>query len=63
VSATLPVRHPDLGSESFMTKRAWVLVVLNVLVPGSAQVLAGSRRLGRIGLASTLVAISIRGRR
>jgi LCP family protein required for cell wall assembly len=29
--------------------------VLNVLVPGSAQVLAGSRRLGRWGLASTLV--------
>jgi len=28
---------------------------LNVVVPGSAQVLAGSRRLGRWGLASTLV--------
>lgn len=55
MSATLPVRNPDLGSESFMTRRAWVLVVLNVLVPGSAQVLAGNRRLGRIGLASTLV--------
>ncbi|WP_235491377.1 LCP family protein [Frigoribacterium sp. Leaf186] len=38
-----------------MTKRAWVLVLLNVIVPGSAQVLAGSRRLGRWGLASTLV--------
>ena len=38
-----------------MTRRAWALVVLNVLVPGSAQVLAGSRRLGRWGLASTLV--------
>ncbi|MFJ2354434.1 LCP family protein [Frigoribacterium sp. NPDC087798] len=38
-----------------MTKRAWVLVLLNVVVPGSAQVLAGSRRLGRWGLASTLV--------
>ncbi|MBD8485051.1 MULTISPECIES: LCP family protein [unclassified Frigoribacterium] len=38
-----------------MTKRAWVLVLLNVVVPGSAQVLAGNRRLGRWGLASTLV--------
>ena len=55
MSTALPVRNPDLGSEPFMTRRAWVLVVLNVLVPGSAQVLAGNRRLGRIGLASTLV--------
>jgi LCP family protein required for cell wall assembly len=38
-----------------MTKRAWWLVGLNVLIPGSAQVLAGSRRLGRFGLGSTLV--------
>ncbi|MBD8658985.1 LCP family protein [Frigoribacterium sp. CFBP 8754] len=55
MSAQLPVRHPDLTSPSFMTKRAWTLVLLNVVVPGSAQVLAGSRRLGRWGLASTLV--------
>ncbi|KIU03519.1 transcriptional regulator [Frigoribacterium sp. MEB024] len=55
VSTSLPVRHPDITSEPFMTKRAWVLVLLNVVVPGSAQVLAGSRRLGRWGLASTLV--------
>jgi LCP family protein required for cell wall assembly len=37
-----------------MTKRGWWLVVLNVLVPGSAQVLAGNRRLGRFGLGATL---------
>lgn len=55
MSTSLPVRHPDVTSEPFMTKRAWVLVLLNVVVPGSAQVLAGSRRLGRWGLASTLV--------
>ncbi|TWX40252.1 LytR family transcriptional regulator [Frigoribacterium sp. ACAM 257] len=55
MSAALPVRNPDLGSPAFMTRRAWTLVLLNVLVPGSAQVLAGSRRLGRWGLASTLV--------
>ncbi|KQS22695.1 transcriptional regulator [Frigoribacterium sp. Leaf186] len=55
MSTALPVRHPDVTSEPFMTKRAWVLVLLNVIVPGSAQVLAGSRRLGRWGLASTLV--------
>nr|WP_166879857.1 MULTISPECIES: LCP family protein [unclassified Salinibacterium] len=38
-----------------MTKRAWWLVVLNVLIPGSAQVLAGNRKLGRFGLGATLV--------
>ncbi len=44
-----------------MSRRAWWLVVLNLLMPGSAQVLAGNRRLGRFGLGATLVfwAISI----
>ena len=37
-----------------MTKRAWWLVSLNILLPGSAQVLAGSRGLGRFGLRATL---------
>jgi LCP family protein required for cell wall assembly len=52
---TSPVRTPDLRSPEVMTRRAWWLVALNLLIPGSAQVLAGSRRLGRFGLASTLV--------
>lgn len=38
-----------------MTKRGWWLVGMNFLIPGSAQVLAGSRKLGRFGLAATLV--------
>ncbi|WP_244857714.1 LCP family protein [Agromyces archimandritae] len=38
-----------------MTKRAWWLVVLNVLIPGSVQALAGNRRLGRFGLGCTLL--------
>ncbi|HET8928520.1 MAG TPA: LCP family protein [Microbacterium sp.] len=49
-----PLRNPDASSPAVMTRRAWWLVVLNVLVPGSAQVLAGSRRLGRFGLGATL---------
>jgi LCP family protein required for cell wall assembly len=36
-----------------MTKRAWWLVGLNVLIPGSAQILAGNRRLGRFGAGTT----------
>jgi LCP family protein required for cell wall assembly len=38
-----------------MTKRAWWLVGLNILVPGSAQVLAGNRRAGRFALGATLL--------
>ena len=50
-----PIRNPDASSRAVMTKRGWWLVVLNFLMPGSAQVLAGNRRLGRIGIASTLL--------
>lgn len=50
-----PVRHPDTRSPKVMTTRAWWLVALNLLIPGSAQVLAGSRKLGRFGLGATLV--------
>lgn len=49
-----PIRYPDSGSPEVMTRRAWWLVVLNLLIPGSAQVLAGNRRLGRFGLGATL---------
>ncbi len=49
-----PMRHPDASSSAVMTRRGWWLVVLNFLVPGSAQVLAGNRRLGRFGLGATL---------
>ncbi|BDZ51565.1 hypothetical protein GCM10025867_38060 [Frondihabitans sucicola] len=55
MTAATPVRNPDTRSLAVMTRRAWWLVVLNVLIPGSAQALAGNRRLGRWGLASTLV--------
>jgi cell envelope-related function transcriptional attenuator common domain len=50
-----PIRYPDATSPHFMTKRGWWLVALNVLMPGSAQVLAGNRRMGRLGLVGTLL--------
>ena len=50
-----PIRRPDTRSPRVMTRRAWWLVVLNFLLPGSAQSLAGSRRLARVGLTATLV--------
>ncbi len=49
-----PLRYPDTSSRAVMTPRGWWLVVLNFLLPGSAQVLAGNRRLGRFGLGATL---------
>ncbi len=52
---TSVLRDPDRTDTAFMTRRAWWLVGLNLLVPGSAQVLAGNRRLGRFGLGATLV--------
>ncbi len=55
MSSTNAVRAPDTRSPELMTKRAWWLVGLNILIPGSAQVLAGNRRLGRFGLATTLL--------
>jgi LCP family protein required for cell wall assembly len=50
-----PLRYPDTSSSAFMTARGWWLVLMNFLLPGSAQVVAGNRRLGRIGVAATLV--------
>ncbi|GAA2242430.1 LCP family protein [Herbiconiux moechotypicola] len=49
-STASPIRYPDTSSQKAMTVRGWWLVVLNLLMPGSAQVLAGSRKLGRFGL-------------
>ena len=49
------LRTPDTSSDAVMTRRGWWLVALNFLLPGAAQSLAGHRRLGRIGIASTLV--------
>jgi LCP family protein required for cell wall assembly len=52
--AASPIRYPDVASRAVMTRRAWWLVALNFLIPGSPQVLAGNRRLGRFGLGATL---------
>ena len=48
--ATTPLRSPAPHDRRLMTKRAVWLAVLHLVVPGSAQVLAGSRRLGRLAL-------------
>ena len=50
-----PMRRPDTRSPQVMTRRAWWLIALNFLIPGSAQSLTGNRRLGRVGLSATFV--------
>lgn len=37
-----------------MHRRAWWLLLLTVLVPGSAQLVAGNRRIARIGITATI---------
>ncbi|MDQ0732909.1 LCP family protein [Arthrobacter sp. B1I2] len=53
-SLTDPVRYPVSASSSVRTKRAFVLILLTLLVPGSAQLVAGDRKLGRTALRVTL---------
>lgn len=52
---TDPVRFPSAASSPVRTKRAFVLLLMTLLVPGSAQIVAGDRKLGRNALRVTLV--------
>jgi len=45
-----PFRDIRNADSSQVIKRAWWIIFLNFLIPGSVQVLAGNRKLGRIGL-------------
>lgn len=51
---TDPIRHPEGASPTVRTRRAFTLLALTLLVPGSAQLVAGSRRLARWALAVTV---------
>jgi len=54
VSLSSTIRDPDQqGSPELRVRRAWWLVGLGILIPGSPQLLAGSQRLGRFGVGST----------
>ncbi|VDR31501.1 Putative transcriptional regulator yvhJ [Arthrobacter agilis] len=48
-----PVRYPESAPPAVRTKRAFVLLGLTLVLPGSAQVVAGDRRLGRRALRTT----------
>ncbi|MHC5559923.1 LCP family protein [Kocuria sp. U4B] len=47
---TDPLRHPEHAGERIRTRRAWTLLGSTLLVPGSAQLAAGRRPVGRAAL-------------
>lgn len=52
------MRDPDGLSPAMRTRRAFLLVLITLLVPGSAQIAAGNRRLGRAALRVWLGALA-----
>ncbi|MDJ0319633.1 LCP family protein [Pseudarthrobacter sp. PS3-L1] len=54
VYLTNPVRFPASAPATVRTKRAFVLLLLTLFIPGSAQIVAGDRVLGRRALRVTL---------
>lgn len=54
-----PLRTPDTRRPDVMQRRGWWLVLIGFLLPGSAQVLAGNRRLGRFGIAATTLLVAL----
>lgn len=52
---TNPIRYPESASAPLRSKRAWILLLLTLVLPGSAQIVAGNKRLGRLALRCTFV--------
>ncbi|NYE96542.1 LCP family protein required for cell wall assembly [Psychromicrobium silvestre] len=50
---TNPVRYPQSANAPMRTKRAVLLLIMSLFIPGSVQTVAGNRRLGRIALRVT----------
>ncbi|GAB3521424.1 LCP family protein [Arthrobacter monumenti] len=53
---TDPVRYPQTAPAELRTKRAFTLLLMTLVLPGSAQIVAGNRRLGRRALRVTFAA-------
>lgn len=49
-----PFRNVDRADSRQLVKRAGWIIVLNLFVPGSVQVVAGNKRFGRLGILFTL---------
>ncbi|WP_237233770.1 LCP family protein [Rothia nasisuis] len=50
---TDPLGHPEVASAGLKARRAWVLLLLTLVLPGAAQLLAGKRPLGARALKVT----------
>lgn len=50
---TNPIRFPESASAPARSKRAWLLLLLTLFVPGAAQLVAGNKRIGRLSLRIT----------
>lgn len=49
-----PFRNVDRADSRQLIKRGWWIILLNLLVPGSVQVVAGNKKFGRVGIIFTL---------
>lgn len=52
--APSPLRHPETITSPARSKRALILVFLTIIFPGSAQLIAGNRKLGRLAVTITM---------
>lgn len=50
-----PLRNPESISSPQRSKRALILVILTIFFPGSAQLIAGNRKLGRLAVSVTML--------
>ena len=48
------IRRPRSGSETDRSRRAFLVLLITLLIPGGAQIAFGSRRLGRVALLVTI---------
>lgn len=48
------IRRPRSGSETDRSRRAFLLLLITLFIPGGAQIAFGSRRLGRVALLVTI---------
>ncbi len=55
---TQPLRTPEALSPALRLRRALTLLVITLVVPGSAQVVAGDRRVGRVAVRAWLVVVA-----
>ena len=54
MSSISPFRNIDRATPAHLLKRAAWLIALSFFIPGAPQLIAGNRKIGRIGIVATL---------